>query len=285
MCPNSTLEVQQHLPLADAAVVGEEVDGGRLLFEGVEDRIYVLLLVFRPQHTSTRPVFGENRGAVRARPVAQEELEGRDVLVQQRHLGRSPALLVLEVDRRICVEQKTYDFNLTLLSSEVEGGVSVDILHVESGAVVDEEARHRSMSLHRGAVQRGPAILVHDVWVGPELEEEPRAVEQVVHSSHHQHRHSVLPHPDIHGRPRDEEQPRDDQVPRLSASISALSPSFIPCTPLGRVALSDPSGSWPIPSRRRTRASSSFPTATSSSFASFWSCFASFTRAFSVAIV
>ena len=69
------------------------------------------------------------------------------MLVQQRQLGRSPALLVLEVDRRICVEQKTYDFNLTLVSSPVEGGVSVVILNVESGAVVDEEARHRSMSL------------------------------------------------------------------------------------------------------------------------------------------
>ena len=125
---------------------------------------------------------------MRARPVAQEELEGRDVLVQQRQLGRGPALLVLEVDRRICVEQKTYDFNLTLASSIVEGGGSVDSLYVESGAVVDEETRHRDMSMHRGEVQRGPATLVHDVWVGPELEEEPREVEQVVHSSPHQHR-------------------------------------------------------------------------------------------------
>jgi hypothetical protein len=160
--------------LANAAVVGEEVDKGRLLFEGVEDCIYVLLLVFRPRHTSS--VFGENHGAVGTHPVAQEELEGRDVRVQQRTLGRGVTILVLEVDRRICVEQKTYDFNLTLFSSIVEGGVSVDSLHIESGAVVDEEARHRSMSLHRGAVQRGPANVVHDVWVGAELEEEPREV-------------------------------------------------------------------------------------------------------------
>ena len=74
-------------------------------------------------------------------------------------------------------------------------------------------------------------------------------------------------------------------VQGMTDGDSALAPSLIPLTPLGRVALSDPSGSWPIPSRRRTRASSSFPTATSSSFASFRSCFASFTRAFSASAI
>ena len=94
-------------------MIGEEVDDRWLRFEGVHDDARMLLAFFGYDGGSQ---VGQHRRAMRTRPVAQEELEGRDVLAQQRTLGRGPALLVLEVDRRICVEQKTYDFNLTLVT-------------------------------------------------------------------------------------------------------------------------------------------------------------------------
>ena len=65
-------------------MIGEEVDDGRLRFEGCDELAPVLLAFFGYEGGSR---VGQDSRAVRARPVAQEELEGRDVLVQQRHLA------------------------------------------------------------------------------------------------------------------------------------------------------------------------------------------------------
>ena len=115
------LEVQLFL-LADAAVIGEEVDEGRLVVEGAEDPANILLLLFRRD----RHVRRQHRREVRVRAVAQKELEGRGVLEEQRELGWGAALLVLEVDLGTCVKENVDAFDVPLLSSGVEGRVSVD---------------------------------------------------------------------------------------------------------------------------------------------------------------
>ena len=114
------MEVQLFL-LADAAVIGEEVDEGRLLVEGAEDPANILLLLFRrDRHVR------QHRREVRVRAVAQKELEGRGVLEEQRALGWGVALLVLEVDLGTCVKENVDAFDVSPLSSGVEGRVSVD---------------------------------------------------------------------------------------------------------------------------------------------------------------
>ena len=92
---------------------------------------------------------------MRVRAVAQKEPEGRGVPLPQRELGWSAALLVHEVNLGTCVEENVDAFDVSLLSSGVEGCVSVDSLHVETSSVLDEEARHRSMPFparHRTAL-------------------------------------------------------------------------------------------------------------------------------------
>ena len=74
-----------------------------------------------------------------SRAVAQKELEGRGVQLQQRALGWGAALLVHEIDRGTCAKENVDAFEVPPRSTDVAGRGSVDSLHIEISFVLDDD--------------------------------------------------------------------------------------------------------------------------------------------------
>ena len=100
-------------------------------------------------------------------------------------LGAERRAAEVEVEFGSRFEENVGGVDAALLSSVVEGGVSVDCLHVEVCSVVDEELRHRSMPFLRSNNQRRRANLVHGVKLGSPDHEKLRRLDAIVPSSHH----------------------------------------------------------------------------------------------------